>query len=369
MKQWTRSIIGLGLGISLVAANAQILIGQTVGVTGSVAATVKEAAQGADLVFDRVNATGGIKGQKIELVILDDRFDVKQTVENTRILIEEKDVLALFMDRGTPNTEAMMPLLEKNRIALVGPSSGAKQLHTPVNPYIFNVRSPYQRETEKAVTHLATLGMTRIAVVHADDSFGQDALEGANKGFVKAKLQPLTVLKADRTKPNYSAIVPPLVASRAQAVVWIGSGTAVADGIVALRAAGSHAQVVTLSNNASGGFIKSLGDSSRGVIVTQVFPYERSFNYAFVREALALAKAKGMNDVSPAMLEGFASAKVMVEALRLASPKPTREKVLAALNKMNKFNLGGLTISYGPDHHSGLDFADLSIISDGRFKR
>ena len=363
-----RSIAGIALTLSL-TAQAQILIGQTVGVTGSVAATVGEAAQGASLVFDRVNATGGIKGQKIELAILDDRFDVKQTVENTRVLIEEKDVIALFMSRGTPNTEAMMPLLEKHHVALVGPSSGAKVLHAPVNPFIFNVRSPYQRETEKAVTHLATLGMTRIAVVHADDSFGLDALEGVNKGFAKAQLQPLAVLKADRTKPDYSTIVPPIVDRRAQAVVWIGSGTAVANGILALRAAGSQAQVVTLSNNASSGFIKSLGDSSRGVIVTQVFPFERAAGYPFVQEALVLAKAKGMDGVSPAMLEGFAAAKVMVEALRLASPKPTREKVLAALNKMNKFNLGGLTISYGPDHHSGLDFADLSIISDGRFKR
>jgi len=144
----------------------------------------------------------------------------------------------------------------------------------------------------------------------------------------------------------------------------------VADGIKALRAAGSAAQVVTLSNNASAGFIKALGDASRGVIVTQVFPYEKSFSYGIVKEALELAKAKGLNEISPAILEGYAAAKVLVEALRRASPNPTRQKLLAALESLQKFDLGGLEISYSPDDHTGLDFADLSIIgNDGKFKR
>ncbi len=362
--------IGAALAGLIGSAQAQIRVGQTVGVTGSVASTVKEADQGARLVIDSVNAKGGIKGEKIELVVLDDKFDVKQAVENARILIEEKNVVALFMNRGTPHTEAIIPLLAKNKIALIGPSTGAMVMHNPVQPYVFNVRSTYQREAEKAVEHLHTLGITRIAVVHVDDSFGRDGLEGANKGFAKAKVNAVAVLKADRIKPDYTTIVPPIIASNAQSVIWIGSGTAVADGIKALRAAGSAAQVVTLSNNASGGFIKLLGKAARGVIVTQVFPYERSYSYVFVQEAITLAKAKGLPELSPAMLEGFASAKVLVEALKRASPRPTREKVLAALETLHNFDLGGLTVSYSPSSHTGLDFADLSIIgSDGRFRR
>ena len=261
-------------------------------------------------------------------------------------------------------------MLSKHGIALIGPSTGAMVMHDPVQPYVFNVRSTYQREAQKAVEHLHTLGISRIAVVHVDDSFGRDGLEGAEKGLRKAQIKAAAVLKADRAKPDYAAIVPPIVAANAQAVIWVGSGTAVTEGIKALRAAGSAAQVVTLSNNASGGFIKLLGDASRGVIITQVFPYERSYSFPFVQEAIGLAKAKGMTEVSPAMLEGFASAKVLVEALRRASPKPTRKGVLAALESLHKFDLGGLEVSYSAADHTGLDFADLSIIgSDGKFKR
>ena len=366
-KKW---LVSATLSLLFTSVHSQILVGQTTGITGAVAATVNEAVLGARLYIDNVNAKGGIRGEKIELITLDDKFDPKLALANARTLIVDKKVVALFMNRGTPHTEAIMPLLKEYRIALVAPSTGAMVLHTPVNRYIFNVRSTYQREAEKAVTHLLTLGMTRIAVVHVDDSFGFDGFGGATKGFDKAKLEPVVVVKADRNKPDYSVIVPAIVKANAQAVLWIGSGTAVTDGIKALREAGSAAQVVTLSNNASSGFIKLLGANSRGVIITQVFPNERSIAHPLVKEALGLAKAKGMQEVSPAMLEGLSAAKVLVEGLRRASPKPTREKLVVALESLNRFDIGGLEISYSADDHTGLEFTDLSIIgADGKFKR
>jgi branched-chain amino acid transport system substrate-binding protein len=350
-------------------ASGQILIGQTAGFTGTVAAGVKESAQGAKLWIDHINAGGGVHGQKIELISMDDKFDPKLAADNAKTLIEEKHVLALFLTRGTPHTEAILPLLETNGVPLIAPSSGAAVLHQPVKRYVFNVRSTYQREAEKAVLHLRTVGMTRIAVVYADDSFGSDGLEGAMNGFVKSGFKPVVVIKADRSKPDYASLIPEVIGKQSQAILWIASGSAVAEGVKALRVARSSAQVVTLSNNASAGFVKSLGEAAGGVIVTQVFPSERSVAFPLVREAVAIAKANGM-EVSPAMLEGFAAAKVLCEGLRRAGPHPTRAKLQAALESTGKIDLGGLEIRYAPDNHSGLDFADLSIIGqDGKFKR
>ena len=350
-------------------AGSQLLIGQTAGFSGPVAAGVKETTEGAKLWIDSVNARGGVHGQKIELLSLDDKFEPPLAAANAKVLIEEKNVLAMFLNRGTPHTEGILPLLDSHGVALVAPSTGAMVLHQPVRRTVFNVRSSYQREAEKAVSHLHTLGITRMAVVHADDSFGQDGLEGASKGFAKAGLQPVAVIKASRAKPDYATIIPALTAKEAQAVLWIASGNAVADGVKALRAAKSAAQVVTLSNNASAGFIKSLGEDARGVIITQVFPSERSFAYAFIKEAAGLAREKSL-ELSPAMLEGYAAAKVLVEGLRRAGPNPTRARVIAALEGLRKFDVGGLEVSFGPEDHTGLDFADLSIVgADGKFKR
>jgi branched-chain amino acid transport system substrate-binding protein len=351
-------------------APAQILIGQTSGFSGPVAAGVKETTDGAKLWIDAVNARGGVNGQRIELISLDDKFEPPLAAANAKKLIVERGVVALFLNRGTPHSEAIRPLLDEYRVPLIAPSTGAMVLHKPVHPLIFNVRATYQREAEKAVQHLATIGTTRIAVLHVDDSFGTDAAAGAAKGFAEARQQPLIVAKFNRAKPEFKDIAADIAKKDAQAVLFFGSGQAVVDGMRAIRSAGSKAQVVTLSNNASGGFVKLLGDMARGTIVTQVFPNERATAVPFVKEATDLAKAKGLPGISPAMLEGFAAAKVLVEGLQRAGLKPTRDSLTAALNSINGFDLGGLKVSYSPTNHTGLTYAELSIIgADGRFVR
>ena len=77
---------------------------------------------------------------------MDDKFDPKPAAENTRTLIEDKNVSALFLNRGPPHTEAILPLLDKHGVPLVGPSTGAMVLHQPVRKHVFNVRATYQRE-------------------------------------------------------------------------------------------------------------------------------------------------------------------------------------------------------------------------------
>jgi branched-chain amino acid transport system substrate-binding protein len=195
-------------------------------------------------------------------------------------------------------------------------------------------------------------------------------VQGAMAGFEAIGKNPAMLEKFDRSQPDFSQLAPQVAKSGAQAVLFIGSAGAVADGTTALRKAGSMAQVVTLSNNASSGFIKLMGDHGRGTIVSQVFPYERSIASPLVKEALELARARKLDGVSPAMMEGFAAAKVLVEGLRRAGPNPTRERLVAALNGMNRYDVGGMEVSYSATDHTGLDFADLSIIGpDGKFRR
>ena len=354
------------------SAQAQILIGQTAGHSGAVASSVKETTAGARLYFNSINQRGGIAGQKIELISLDDKFDPKLAVENAKTLIA-RGVVTLFLTRGTPHTQALMPLLTESRIPLVGPSTGAMVLHKPVHPWLFNVRATYQREAERAVRHLTQIGVTRIAIVQVDDSFGEDAAQGALKGFAAGQ-KPVAHEKYDRSKPDFGPMMPRLQKVDPQAVLFIGSGTAVIDGMKAWRATGSKVQMVTLSNNASAGFVKGLGDAARGVIVSQVLPPERSIAVAMVKEANEMAKALGPAgpEVTPMLLEGYASAKVLVEGLKRAAAANdlSRDGLRRALETMQPYDLGGLSLSYSARDHTGLDYADLSIIgADGKFKR
>lgn len=367
----TLGAVGLVAAIAWpMAAWSQLRIGQTAGFSGPVAAGVKETTDGAKLYFDAINAKGGVNGQMIELVSLDDKFDPKLAADNAKVLVTEKQVISLFLTRGTPHTQAILPLLAEAKVPLVGPSTGAMALHQPVNPWLFNVRATYQREAERAVQHLSLIGMERIGILHVEDSFGADLLEGAQKGFSSVGKSPLFVEKFDRAKWDFGAIAPRIAGSGAQAVLFIGSGVAVADGIAAIRKAGSRAQIITNSNNASGGFVKSLGANASGTIVTQVFPYERSLSVAMVKEAVGLARAKGLEGVSPAMLEGFAAAKVLVAGLQRSGPNPTRPRLRDALESLSKLDIGGLEVGFAPADHTGLEFVDLSIIdSGGKFRR
>lgn len=342
---------------------AQIVIGQSAGFTGTVADGVKDITYGATLYFDSVNAKGGVNGQKIELLSMDDKFDAKLTAEQARILIEEKNVSALFLTRGTPQTEAVLPLLEKHGVALVAPSTGAINLRQPVLKYVFNVRPTYQHEAEKIISHFSSAGLSRFAVLYADDSFGADAVNGAKRGLEKAKITPVVMEKLPKTNPDFPALSKKITEAKAQVVVMIASGKVAVEAIRTIKATGYTSQFVALSNNATAGFAKSV---DTGVVVSQVFPMASPM----VKELTTLSKMKQPDLViSPAMLEGYASAKVMVEGLRRAGVKPSREKVRSALEAIDKYDVGGFVVSYSAGDHSGFEFSELSVVSNGKFRR
>jgi len=366
------------LCLACTTAGAQIRIGQTSGFTGPVATSVAEINVGAKLYLDHVNATGGIGGQQIELVSMDDKNQPALTLENATKLVADPKVVALFLNRGTPHTQAILPLLAESHIVLLAPSTGAMALHTPVNPWIFNVRATYQAETERLTRHLGMTRLDRVALCYVDDSFGNDALQGALKVFKEANAKPLVQEAIDKAKPDYSACVQKIIANRQLGAVFIGTPVSVATGVKALRAAGSSVTVATLSNNAASGFIKELGPQATGVIVSQVFPSERSLATPMIAEASKLAAEKNIKQLTPAMIEGFAASKVLVIALKKASADGktpvTRASIKKALETFNQVDigggLGGAGVSYSPTDHSGLEYVDLSYIGpDGTFRR
>jgi branched-chain amino acid transport system substrate-binding protein len=348
----------------------KIIIGQAAGFTGSIAGTVKELTAGAKAYFDAVNARGGVHGRKIVLESMDDGFDPKKTPEVLKALIEEKKVFALFLSRGTPTNEAALPVLEKYRVPLIGPSTGAMSMYDPPHKYLFPVRASYHSETFKIVAQLSNMGINRIAVVYTDDSFGKDGLTGVQQAMKERGLTPVAVASHPRGTIKVEEAVATIAKAEPQAVIM----TVLADAGVAfvkqMKKAGKSPLFLTLSNNSSNAFIKNLGEDGYGVAVSQVSPYPFAATEPLAKEFRDAIKGK--QDVAPsyASMEGFIAAKVLVEGLRRAGPKPTREKLVTALESMNRFDLGGVDVSYGPKHRTGTSYIDITIISrTGRFVR
>ena len=351
------------------AAGAQSFrIGNSGPSTGANSATMLELLAGARLYFDAVNAEGGIKGRKVQLIQMDDNFEVGRTVSNVEKLIGEKRVDALLLVRGTPHNEAILPLIERAGVPLIAPSTGAMVLHQPVKPLVFNVRTAYRTEAQKLAAVLASTGRKRVAIVHVADSFGEDVAQGLLAGLAERKLTAVTVQKFDRKAMDIERTAAEVKRADADTIVLVGAGQAVVAGIQALRALDVKVPIATLSNNASSGFVKALGDHARGIMVTQVFPDERLGSMPLTRDAAELAR-KANVALTPAMMEGFAAAKVTVDALRRCAGACSRADLVRSLDTLD-LDLGGMKVAYSPTNHTGLEFTDLSIIDrNGAFRR
>ena len=372
-----RLAAALVLACAAAAAHAEpgitpnsIVIGQAAGFTGSVAGTVKELTAGAQAYFDYVNAKGGIHGRKIRLESMDDGFDPKRTPDVVKKLIEEKNVFAMFLARGTPTTEAAYAVLEKAQVPLIGPSTGAMSMYDPPRKYIFPVRASYHSETFKIVPQLVNMGINRIAILYVDDSFGKDGLAGVQQALKNSNLTPVAVVSHVRGATKLDESVAAIGKTDPQAIIMITVLDAGVAFVKQMRKTGRGPVFITLSNNSSNAFIKNLGEDGWGVAVSQVSPFPFSRTMPITKEFHEVIKGRQDVAASYSSMEGFISAKVLVEGLRRAGPKPTREKLIAGLESMNKYDLGGVDVSYGPQLRAGTSFIDITIISKtGKFVR
>ncbi len=351
--------------------DSTILIGQTIGVTGTLAGTVKEMNEGAHAYLAMVNKQGGVNGRKVELRILDDQYLPEKSAANAKTLIEKDRVFALFQSRGTPHTLAILPELVAHKVPLIAPSTGAESLHVPVNRLVFNVRAKYQDEVVKAVEHFSTLGMKNIGLLtyEKDDALGLDGLNGFNKGMAEYRLKPAFVEIFPRLNPNVGEVAQRLISGNPDALIIVSSGTNTVDVIKAIRARGGRMQIMTLSNNSSRDFVKDLGADGAGVIVSQITPPPNLSTTVLGQEFQLAAKASGAT-VSYAAMEGYLSAKVMVEGLRRAGRNLTRESLMRGLETMQRLDMGGVSLSYSDKDHTGSNYVELTLIGkDGRYVR
>ncbi|WP_292753189.1 ABC transporter substrate-binding protein, partial [Methylophaga sp. UBA4204] len=102
---------------------------------------------GINAFFSKVNDQGGIQGNRIELLALDDSYEPVLAASNMRQLITEHDVVAVLGNVGTPTAVVTVPIAEQSQVALVGAFSGGEVLRRdPPSRYIINFRPGYRQE-------------------------------------------------------------------------------------------------------------------------------------------------------------------------------------------------------------------------------
>ncbi len=346
-----------------------ILIGQTGVFSGPVAEPALQYRAGAQIYFDMVNARGGVHGRKIKLLSYDDKFDPKLAAENARKLLLEDKVFTLFGLIGTGATAASLPLINEHRIPVVGSLSGADGLRDAKLKLLFHTRASYSDETGKMVEQLKSTGVKSIAVVYQDDPFGKAGLKSAQGAFERHGVKPAIEAPIDMGKLD---ALGPMVARVAQtqpgAIIMVTAGKASTAFIREYLKTGQRPQFFGVSVLSAKALLADLGQDAHGIVIAQVVPSPQRTSYGISKEFLEAARKADSKDITYNSLEGYLTAKVFVEALRRAGKDLTREKLIAALESMNNFDLGGFVIDYSNGRRAGSSFVDLSIISkSGQF--
>ncbi len=341
--------------------NGRILIGQTADFTGPAGDQVKEMTQGAKLYIDAVNHAGGVHGRKIELISEDDGFDAAASKKNAHTLLADKQVFALFLPRGTPNTEAVLTEARTVGAPVVAPSTGASMFFDQPDPLLFVVRAKYQTEIAELVQHFDTQGLRRIALVNVNDTFGKDTEIGFNNATRKLSVDAHHIFTVDRLKPDIAKATAELRQFAPQAVILACASTTARAMIEALNKQGALTQMAVLSNNAGSAFTQSLGAMGRGVVVSQVMPSPVRSTSRLGRDLTASAKAAGVAP-SYAMMEGYAAARVLVEGLKRAGKTPTRASFIAGLESAGPIDLGGPEVRYSRNSRQSSTYVELTVI-------
>src|SRR5713226_10426444 len=179
-----------------------ILLGQSAPLSGANKSLGDDIRNGALAYFKKVNDAGGVNGRRIELVTIDDANDTKRAGENTRKLLEENSVLALFGYASATLSRPALPFVEKHKAPFLAPFTGADPMRV-FNRHVYNMRASYADELEKIVEHYAKYGVKRFAVVHYDDIVGKENLTAVERALKKRNLAMVSVAAwKDRAKPD-----------------------------------------------------------------------------------------------------------------------------------------------------------------------
>ncbi len=361
----TLALATLMVASATLLAQEKWLIGQSAPMSGGNAKFGIDIHDGAKAYLDAVNAAGGVHGRQIELLTLDDKNDRKLAAANTKTLLENKNLVALFGYASATLSLDAIPQAEAKGVAFFAPFSGANPVRTN-SPVLFTARASYGEEMEKILGFWTSLGFKKVTVVHYDDEVGKQNLEVVAAYLKKINLEPKAFsLKRNATigKPEIDA----LVAQQPEVVlntVLSGAAAELQKGVIGL---GRMIPMSSISFIGADQFVKAAGEAGAGVSITQVVPNPTA-QIPAVRECAKALEAGGVKvAMNTTHLEACLSARILVEGIRRAKSPVTAKTVRDALSNLGTYDMGGYKVSYSPGNHHGSQFVELARVTrEGR---
>lgn len=356
--------------IALFAVSAQaqdaIPVGRTLALSGPLTPYGVAKKAGGEAYIERVNREGGIRGRKIRLITEDDRYDPAETVKAIRKL-DKLNVVAMLGIFGVPPVAAALPLVEELKLPAVGLTSGAAVVRTPVKRYAFPVRASYADEAATMARHFTSVGLTRVAVVRQQNPFGNSVADTMIEALAKAGLKPVADIPYKNDGSDVKDVIVKLAKLEQVNVVFFAMQSVVAVPLLSQMRDGdvqTGADVFAISAVDTTVLANALKDKARGVAIAQIVPLTQQ-TLPVVRDYLR--DLKSIDGATPSFygLEAYVEARVMVEAMRRVSGPLTRESLVTALESLGSYDVGGMTVTYGPGRREGSHFVDLTMVSRG----
>ncbi len=379
LRRWAaRCALALTAALPLACAaqgKGTITVAQVGPVQGPLGFYIQSTQQGMAAYFGWINSQGGVRGQRLELLLADTPLDAQQTIaQYTRIARQHRPVAFVYPLSPT----VIDALLDANvgarlGIPIVGTVPQMYRRRQPVDSHLFFVGVSDAREVRKIAEHIATVGIRKIALVHWDDATTtglvallREAARGLGVEIVDAFAVP------PDGRADLGGAIGALARSSATAVISLLAAHETARLVSGLRAADSRMVVYGPSYNDPALIAQLAGkDAVHGIRVSQIVP-----DLDDAKLPLALDFRRHFAERFPGergnshAFQGYIAARIIVQALQRCADPQSAACLRDELENTRNHDLGGLRVNYARDNHDGLSYLDIGMVSrSGRLLR
>src|SRR5512137_120975 len=351
-----------------------IKIGALFSITGPASFLGAPEEKTARMLAEKINASGGVNGQKLQLVIKDTAGSPEKAVSFAKQLIEEEKVLAIIGPSTSGETMKIKDLCQENQVPLVS-CAAAETIVNPVAPYVFKVPQKDSQAVTWIYRTMKDKGITNIAILTSTEGFG---VAGKKQLEDLAKPEGIQILANevyDKQATDLTDVLTKVKGnSSVQAVVnW---SIVPAQSIVAKNMKQLGLSVPLFQSHGFGNlkYVQQAGVAAEGIL----FPAGRLLVVADLpdshpqKRVLAAYKkdyqSRYKEDVSTFGGHGYDSLMVVVEALKKAGA-PDRDKVRDAIENLQGFVGTAGVFNFSATDHTGLGLEAFQMLTvkNGRF--
>ncbi|HSV35549.1 MAG TPA: ABC transporter substrate-binding protein [Ramlibacter sp.] len=356
------TLLATGLAPAWAARPDAIVLGQTLSIGAGADGSAARVIDGTKACIGAVNARGGVNGRMIELVTLDGA-DAAAHAKNARALVAEHGAVALLNCTGDAACAAIAKVARELYVPFVGPMSSSRELLRSRSRYHFPIRATNDKQAEALSRQMRSMGVSRAAIL--TDQTGPSERAESLKPLLDADRISSTLLRIDPANPaTFEAAVKALGATQFHAVV-VDLLPQTIDKLSEKGLTDRPEWPRMLTSFASIGLVGLSGAFPGRVIgFASVVPHPESVASTLTQELHRNAEKYSTGyAINFEGMEAYLNARVCVEGLRRITGRPDAAKLTDSLEKLERVDFGGFTVSFAGGRETGSDWVDVGVRS------